>query len=156
MRKLTTSAYGLLVLRLVSVWGLRLPAYAVAWLTAALFSLIASSARAAPCPECFAVMLWPDTQDYTRSGVQPTGGDHFELMGRWACEFKDSFVEPSTGKEMPIVFVQGLGDIVLTWNIATQFAIADAAYAHLDACGIPYLAIAGNHDTAGAGGAYYG
>jgi hypothetical protein len=94
-------------------------------------------------------MLWPDTQDYTRSGVQPTGGDHFELMGRWACEFKNSFVEPSTGKEMPIVFVQGLGDIVVTWNKETEFAIADAAYGHLDACGIPYLAIAGNHDIAG-------
>ena len=112
----------------------------------------ANVAQAVPCPECFAVMLWPDTQDYTRPGVQPTGGDHFELMGRWACEFKDSFVEPSTGKEMPIVFVQGLGDIVQSWNKETEYAIADAAYGHLDACGIPYLAIAGNHDIAGAGG----
>jgi hypothetical protein len=94
-------------------------------------------------------MLWPDTQDYTRAGVQPTGGDHFELMGRWACEFKDRFVEPSTGKEMPIVFVQGLGDIVVNWHKATEYAIADAAYGHLDACGIPYLAIAGNHDVWG-------
>jgi hypothetical protein len=91
----------------------------------------------------------PDTQDYT-SISQPMGGDHFKLLTRWVCEFKDNFEEPSTGKEMPIVFMLGLGDIVNHGQIVAQWEIADAAYDNLDACGMPYLATYGNHDTNGA------
>ena len=72
---------------------------------------LASRASGIPCPDCFAVFIMPDTQHYT-SISQPMGGDHFKLLTRWVCEFKDGFVEPSTGKEMPIVFMLGLGDIV--------------------------------------------
>jgi hypothetical protein len=84
----------------------------------------------------------PDTQDYT-SISQPMGGDHFKLLTRWVCEFKDDFVEPSTGKEMPIVFMLGLGDIVNYGNVVAQWEIADAAYDNLDSCGVPYLATYG-------------
>ena len=69
----------------------------------------AGSAQAAPCPDCFSVMLCPDTQFYTAGAWQPAGGEHFDLTGRWVCEFKDNFVEPSTGKMMPIVFVPPTG-----------------------------------------------
>ena len=35
-----------------------------------------------PCPKCFAVMVMPDTQNYTRLMGQPERGNHLDLVTR--------------------------------------------------------------------------
>ena len=54
------------------------------------------------CPECFAVFVMPDTQLYTFLNRQPEGAAHFDLLTRYICDNAAGWVEPSTGKQMPI------------------------------------------------------
>lgn len=111
--------------------------------------LAPGAARAAPCDDCFAVFVMPDTQNYTEPEHQPEGGNHFDLVTRWICEYAPSFTEPSTGKQMPIAMVIHLGDIVQVGNRESEWILADAAFDNLDSCpggAVPYVVVPGNHD----------
>jgi hypothetical protein len=113
-----------------------------------------------PCPNCFAVFVMPDTQYYTQLGGQPEHGSHFELITRYICQHRTAWMEPSTGKRMPILMLIHLGDIV---NLGdrdegekgggplAQWVRVDKAFDHLDNCSpkVPYLVTVGNHDLDG-------
>jgi hypothetical protein len=125
-------------------------------LAALLPLLLAAPASAEPCEDCFAVFVMPDIQNYTQTIWQPAGAAHLDLTTRWICENR-TYVEPDTGKEMPVVMVLQLGDLVQTgdWDedgdgVLEEWARSDAAFDNLDACAggpVPYLVVAGNHDV---------
>lgn len=116
-----------------------------------------ASACAAPCDDCFAFMVVPDTQFYTLAANQPRGADHLDLIGRWACANRD-YVEPGSGKQMPITMVLHLGDLVQNGDLdedgdgtLDQWERASAGFDPLDDCAtgpVPYLVVPGNHDYA--------
>lgn len=112
-----------------------------------------------PCPACFAVFIMPDTQSYTNDSIVNNGepgATQFRLMTRWACQHQVGWIEPSTGKTMPISMLIQLGDIVENGDAQPiQWQRADAAFDELDTCQIdedpepdvlPYLLVPGNHD----------
>lgn len=114
------------------------------------------------CPNCFAVFVMPDTQNYVLSAWQPKGANHLDLITRYICDNRTSWTEPSTGKQMPILMTIHLGDIVetadgdaVTPNTA-EWTLADAAFDTLDSCtpSVPYLVTIGNHDI--VAGSYAG
>lgn len=117
------------------------------------------SVSAAPCDDCFAFMIVPDTQFYTEATKQPRGANHLDLIGRWACAHRD-YVEPSTGKAMPISMVLQLGDLVQNGDLdeggdgtLDQWERVSAGFDPLDHCAsgpVPYLVVPGNHDYAPA------
>lgn len=119
--------------------------------------LVAHGAAAVPCDDCFAFLVMPDTQFYTEAANQPRGAAHLDLITRWACANRD-YVEPSTGKQMPISMVLQLGDLVQNGDLdeggngtLDQWERASAAFDQLDACAtgpLPYLVVPGNHDYA--------
>ena len=114
---------------------------------------MAPSARALPCESCFAVFVMPDTQSYVRDIYQPAGTAHLDLVTRYICENRLGWTEPSTGKQMAILMVAQLGDIVQDGANDIEWQRADAAFDNLDACNpvVPYLAIVGNHDYVNVG-----
>ena len=59
---------------------------------------------------------------------------------------RTAWVEPSTGKVMPILMVLQLGDIVQT-GLDPEWQMADAAFANLELCvpEVPYVVALGNH-----------
>ena len=70
-------------------------------------------AQAVPCPNCFAVFAMSDTQAYTfASGFGALPANHIDLVTRYICANRTAWKEPSTGKEMPILMVLQLGDLV--------------------------------------------
>src|SRR5688572_14133129 len=152
------------------------------------------------CPNCFAVFIMPDTQfytwalanntatdkiranpntpggfDYGAAAFSEEGAIHLERVADWVCANKASFVEPSTGKEMPIELFVHLGDLVqhneydnselkfcnpndppntcnscqgnsCEWNRILR------VFDRLDQCGVRYLTAPGNHDWKGFDG----
>lgn len=116
---------------------------------------LAPPVAAEPCKDCFAVFVMPDVQFYTHLPLQPEGANHLDLITRWICENR-TFVEPATGKEMPIVMVLQLGDLVQSGDLdedgdgtLDEWERVDAAFDNLDACAggaVPYLVVSGNHD----------
>ena len=102
--------------------------------------LVSSAATAGSCPNCFAVVVMPDTQWYTHALYQPQGAAHLDLVTRYICANRTGWTEPSTGKVMPILMVLQLGDIVQTGQVP-EWQIADAAFANLDLCvpEVPYV-----------------
>ena len=117
---------------------------------AVLLVLIPSIARAALCENCFAVFVMPDTQDYVREEYQPAGSAHLDLITRYVCNHRKLWYEPSTSKLMPIVMVLHLGDLVQTGRAEAEWERAAAAFDNLDECGMPYIAVMGNHDADGS------
>jgi hypothetical protein len=120
---------------------------------------LAGRSSAVPCEGCFALAVLPDTQLYTHLTRQPRGAAHLDLITRWICANRSAWVEPSTGKEMPIVMVIQLGDLVQTGDLdegtngtLDEWERIDAAFDNLDACpgggSVPYLVTLGNHDLA--------
>ena len=101
-----------------------------------------------PCPDCFAVFVMPDTQSYVDDGLQPAGGNHIDLVTRYICENRSAWVEPSTGKTMPIVMVVQLGDLVQNAPYESEWQRIAAAFDNLDECtpNVPYIVTNGNHD----------
>lgn len=108
-----------------------------------------------PCPECFAVVVLPDTQHYTMKSLQPQGAAHLDLMTRYICDNSTAWVEPSTGKTMPIAMTLHLGDMVQFADLQhpetgefEEWARIDAAYDNFDRCDpvVPYLVTTGNHE----------
>jgi hypothetical protein len=122
---------------------------------AALVSAVlgSSSARAIPCPNCFAVFLMPDTQAYTVSGGWGSApNDHLDLITRYICANRTAFREPATGKEMPILMVLELGDMVdggTPTAVLGQWQVISDAFDNLDNCNpvVPYVVAVGNHET---------
>ncbi|MBW2388982.1 MAG: metallophosphoesterase, partial [Deltaproteobacteria bacterium] len=115
------------------------------------------SVQPVECPECFAVVVMPDTQVYTWLPLQPQGAAHLDLVTRYICANAAAWTEPSTGKVMPILMTIHLGDLVesgdLTETMAgplAEWVRMDAAMDNLDNCDpvVPYLVTAGNHDYA--------
>ena len=100
-----------------------------------------------PCPRCFAVALMPDTQSMPAS--------HVSAVTRYACQNSAGWVEPTTGKTMPIVAVLHEGDIVDNGEVQTQWPPKAAAFDLLDSCvnPLPYVVAPGNHDFPGLTGA---
>lgn len=117
-----------------------------------------SCKRVAPvaCPNCFAVFVMPDTQNYVYAPSQPRGGNHLDLVARYICANRTAWTEPSTGKQMPILMTIQLGDLVQRADGSTpdpnvaEWKIVDAAFDVLDQCTppVPYLVTVGNHDLA--------
>ncbi|NMB77110.1 MAG: hypothetical protein GYA21_18525 [Myxococcales bacterium] len=83
----------------------------------------------------FSVVLLPDTQYYTKK--QPAGPDNtlFKQM-QWILDHRQSH---------DIRFVIHLGDITHN-NTLEQWRVADQAFDLLDAAGMPYSLVPGNHD----------
>jgi hypothetical protein len=108
------------------------------------------------CPHCFAVVVLPDTQFYTDAVHHPHGAAHLDLVTRYLCRERTAWVEPSTGKQMPILMALQLGDLVQSGDRREAGALAewervDAAFDNLDACRprVPFLVTNGNHDAMG-------
>jgi hypothetical protein len=129
----------------------------VAGLVAAVL-LFAGSARAVPCPNCFAVVLLPDLQAYTQDWTDTPFGtapnDHLDLVTRYICANRTAWQEPSTGKEMPILMVLQLGDMVqgtgtTAAETVIQWEVLSAAFDNFDSCNpvVPYVLAIGNHAT---------
>lgn len=118
-----------------------------------LLVLLPRLARAEPCPRCFAVFVMPDTQNYTVVDRQPQGGEHLDLVTRFICQNRDAWTEPSTGKQMPILMVIQLGDLVQSHDSKeAEWQIVRAAFdnLHAERCpsgAVPYLVAPGNHDV---------
>jgi hypothetical protein len=119
---------------------------------------IAASVEAAPCDNCFAVFIMPDTQAYTQdwndTGFGPAPNDHLDLVTRYICANRLAWTEPATGKQMPILMVVQLGDMVQgtgTTEAETlvQWQVLSAAFENLDNCTppVPYVLALGNHGT---------
>lgn len=115
----------------------------------------AGAAAQEACEGCYALLIWPDTQHATERANQPAGGESLRAVTRYACDQRASWVEPGTGKTMPIQMVVHLGDLVQAgWagpgrpdGVAErQWRQIDRAFDTLDTCGMPYLVVLGNHD----------
>jgi hypothetical protein len=120
---------------------------------------LASGSRAEPCEGCFFFNDTATTEIYTHVSMQPRGAAHLDLITRWICAHRSAWVEPSTGKEMPIVMAIQLGDLVQSGDVdegangtLDEWERVDAAFDNLDACpgggSVPYLVTLGNHDLA--------
>ncbi len=143
------SSSGLATLAAAAGLGLRL-------LTGAALGLAATATRAEVCADCFAIFVMPDVQFYTTLENQPEGAAHLDLVTRWICGNRASWREPATGKEMPILAVIQLGDLVQNGDkdegsdgTLDEWMRVDAAFDNLDACpggAVPYLVVPGNHD----------
>jgi hypothetical protein len=122
-------------------------------LTAALMLIfpLSSSAGGCPtvrpvaCPHCFAVAVMPDTQNYTDLAHQPQGAAHLDLVTRYLCRERTSWVEPRTGKQMPISMVIQLGDLVQSGDLTeavsgplAEWVRLDAAFDNLGACALGF------------------
>jgi len=91
-----------------------------------------------PCGEAcepFSIVLLPDTQYYTQKQVAGPQNTLFKQL-QWVLEHR---------QDHDIRFVIHLGDIT-NKNTAEQWDVADAAFDLLDAAGMPYSVIPGNHD----------
>lgn len=128
-------------------WTLRFASFVALVMAAA-----APPIAATPCPDCFAVFVMPDTQNYTVGPVGETipRNQHLNLMMDWICAANAAggFVEPdpvtgAPGKQMPIVMVIQLGDLVLG---QVGWPKISSAFERLDACNVPYVVTTGNHD----------
>jgi hypothetical protein len=120
--------------------------------SALLTLLLPSLALGATCTDGeWVAILWPDMQFAATSTTQPQGGQHYELFGRWVAAYKTQFKEPGgSGCDMPILHVQGLGDITNEGNsYPAEYDIAIAAYDHVKNAGVSYQIIPGNHESAG-------
>lgn len=108
-------------------------------------------ARAAACPDCFAVFVMPDTQLYSTPFWGGKGPRHIDVVARWACANR-TYAEPITGKAMPVVLLVHLGDIVQRGDFRDpsgrliEWEVMDGVFDRFDACDLPYLVVPGNHD----------
>lgn len=84
--------------------------------------------------EDFTIIAIPDTQNLAQS--YPT------TMSNQFSWIANNIVNSQ------IAFVTGLGDIVNTSSVTSQWTAADTAYDHLDTAGVPYSVSPGNHDIA--------
>ncbi|SDC36179.1 Ig-like domain repeat protein [Nocardioides lianchengensis] len=90
----------------------------------------------------FTLAVLPDTQFYSRYAadqfIPRYGKDPFQVQTEWIAEHAD---------ELNIPFVTHVGDIVDRAGNAGEWTAADRAMDVLDAAGVPYGILAGNHDV---------
>jgi uncharacterized membrane protein len=98
----------------------------------AIVKLACASALAQAPADQFVIIALPDTQFYSQSYPQV-----FAANMQWVA---------NNAATMNIKYVAGLGDIVETGNVATQWQSADSTVRILDQAGIPYGIAIGNHD----------
>jgi hypothetical protein len=96
----------------------------------------------------------PDTQFYTspfNNNATVDGARHLMRMAEYICDNGGANLwrEPSTGKLMPIKMVIQLGDLVDVSD-EVQWPRISALFDELDACGVPYAVVPGNHDVDGS------
>jgi cysteine-rich repeat protein len=99
-------------------------------------------------PAPWAMFVMPDTQYYSYPSI-PERNDHMRRVTQWICENQHGWIEPSTGKEMDILMVLHLGDIVQQGESMAQWEVMDSAFDLLDNCSegvVPYMLTVGNHD----------
>jgi len=94
------------------------------------------SGSSAGCEE-FSVVLLPDTQYYTNKQTAGPANTYYKQT-QWIVDHEI---------EHDIKFVIHLGDITHN-NTVAEWQVADGAHAILDAAGIPYSMVTGNHDYA--------
>jgi 3',5'-cyclic AMP phosphodiesterase CpdA len=80
----------------------------------------------------FSVIVLPDTQHYSESYPET-----FDAQTKWIVEQREA---------RNIQFVAHVGDLVNSRSKSQQYINADAAIKRLDAAGIPYGVLPGNHD----------
>jgi len=86
------------------------------------------------CDE-FSIILIPDTQYYTCKLPDSFDNTYYKQM-QWIVDWQDAF---------GIEFAIHLGDIT-HHNVDSEWDIADNAHSILDAAGVPYSVVPGNHD----------
>ena len=91
----------------------------------------------------YTVAVLPDTQFYCHT---PEWNDTFYAQTQWAA---DNIAAES------IVFASHEGDLVELGFNEAEWLVADMAMGTLDASGLPYAAVQGNHDFGGPGDGYY-
>lgn len=79
------------------------------------------------------LVILPDTQFYAQKHP-----DIFHAQTRWIAEQRDALDEP---------FVMHLGDIVQNPAAGEEWAVASSAFARLEAAGVAYSLLPGNHDV---------
>ncbi len=89
----------------------------------------------------FMVVVLPDTQNYSKSYPAT-----FTAQTQWIA---DNAVTEN------ILFVSHMGDIVQDWNKQQQWNRAIASMGILDAAGLPYGTVMGNHDGRSYQASYY-
>jgi len=90
----------------------------------------------AGCEE-FSIVLLPDTQYYAKKMPNDSSNTYYKQT-QWIVDHQD---------EYDIQMVIHLGDITHD-NTTSEWVIADNAHAILDAAGVPYTIVPGNHDYA--------
>ncbi|MCK4340297.1 MAG: metallophosphoesterase [Phycisphaerae bacterium] len=89
----------------------------------------------------FVVVILPDTQKYTFAS--PSYIQHFIDQCTW---IKEHYLKENSGLNERIAAVAHLGDVVETYNIASQWTRARSAMDILLSNGVPFTILPGNHD----------
>lgn len=112
---------------------------------------LAGTASAVPAPtdakevSSFTLGVLPDTQFYSRYAT-PSTGNQFAKFGSNPFESQTSWIAKNA-KELDIPFVAHLGDVVDRVGQPQEWIVADNAMKTLEAAGVPYSILAGNHDV---------
>ncbi|WP_210492659.1 Ig-like domain repeat protein [Patulibacter sp. SYSU D01012] len=129
----------------------RLTATAVAAAGLLASGLLAAPASAVPQPgdasqvSSFTLAVLPDTQFYSRYAT-PETGNQFAKFGSNPFASQTTWLTDNA-KELGIPFVAHLGDVVDQVGKPQQWTVADQAMKPLEAAGLPYSILAGNHDV---------
>ena len=105
-----------------------------------------SAAQAAGAVTSFAIAVLPDTQFYARYATTDEGQQFQTRYGSTPYDAQTSWIA-ANAVAYNIPFVIHLGDIVDQQNKPNQWRVADAAMQKLEAAGVPYSILAGNHDV---------
>lgn len=105
--------------------------------------------------EGFTIVVIPDTQCYTAEGrgaaQRSCGGPHSRITNEMLLSQARYVAEHRASAR--IVAVVGVGDIVECGDEASEWENARKAYDIIDAAGLPYVPLIGNHDYDGSCGA---
>lgn len=103
-------------------------------------------AHAAAAVTSFALAVLPDTQFYARYATTDEGQQFQNRYGSTPYDAQTAWIAANAASYQ-IPFVIHLGDIVDQQGKPNQWVIADAAMQKLEAAGVPYAILAGNHDV---------
>jgi hypothetical protein len=103
-------------------------------------------AQAAGTVTSFALAVLPDTQFYARYATTDEGRQFQKTYGSTPFAAQTQWIAGNaTAYNIP--FVIHLGDVVDQVGKPNQWRVADEAMKHLEAAGVPYSILAGNHDV---------
>lgn len=94
----------------------------------------------------FGLAILPDTQFYSRYATEETGNQFAKHYGSTPYLAQTQWLADNA-KALKIPFVIHLGDIVDQVGKPQQWEVADKAMQVLEAKGVPYSVLAGNHDV---------